>query len=499
MKDFFLSKKAVTMLQILKYIENAEISPTLKEIMTQISLPKITAIRYLKEIQQDLTELNPQLKLITNNNQYSVVYPADSSFSSTIFKLRYAYIVRTTKFQVMDALFRNNFSSIQSLSKATNLSPSTIQNTIKSLKQYFEQFHVSISFRGNQNIIGKPLNVRVLMVYTYSAIYRGDLSPEFVANRSQYELTVKEHLSFSQRHQLKLLKAVTYFDLIQKKSPITLTPKLRQLLIAVNTSNPIMIKLPGFSEQILQDESLFFGFLLRLLSANYDTRTEKIAISKAILSLDTAFTNDVQQLLKDFFITFNLKQTKPYFLESFYYLAITLIYLEFISVDVTDFLEFSISMSAFEDEQIDTDSVFRSLQHFLSEKAKIYPKLLNDTMGSMLYSLFFFLLDYNTRIKPLKINVQYTKNFYAANMISESLQDVFGSAITFIDRIDQADFIISDSYENAEELPGDFFLFNNIFNPHDWSTLLTTLLQQIYGKNFYKTLQIDLPTKYRYH
>ena len=232
---------------------------------------------------------------------------------------------------------------------------------------------------------------------------------------------------------------------------------MRQLLTAVNDTNPITIELPGFSEQVLQDESLLFSFLLRLLVANYDTSTEKITIAKAILFLDTAFTNDVQQLLQNFFVDFKLKQDESSFLESFYYLVIVLIYLEFISVDVTGFLEFSISMSAFKEENFNTDPVFKSLQKFLTEKAKSYPKLLNSTtMGTMLNALFFFLLDHNVQIKPLKINVQYTKNFYAANMIIQSLQDVFGSAITFSDRIDLADFIISDSYENAEALQGDF-------------------------------------------
>jgi len=69
MKDFFLSSKAITLLQLFKYIEYADESPTLKEIMLQFSLSKITAIRYLKEIQQDLTELDPQLNLVTADNQ----------------------------------------------------------------------------------------------------------------------------------------------------------------------------------------------------------------------------------------------------------------------------------------------------------------------------------------------------------------------------------------------------------------------------------------------
>lgn len=224
MKDFFLSNKAITLLQLFKYIEYADQSPTLKEIILQFSLSKITAIRYLKEIQQDLTALDPQLKLITIDNQYRVVYPKGSSFSATIFKLRYTYIVRTTKFQVMDALFRNNFSSIQALSEATNHSPSTVQNTIKQLKHYFQYFRVSISFRNDQNIIGESLNIRILMVYTYSAIYRGGRLPDFVTNHSHYELEVKNHLSFSQRHQIKILKAITYFDLIQKKMPLRCLP-----------------------------------------------------------------------------------------------------------------------------------------------------------------------------------------------------------------------------------------------------------------------------------
>ncbi|WP_424348700.1 helix-turn-helix domain-containing protein [Latilactobacillus sp. 5-91] len=489
MKDFLLSSKAVTLLQLFKYIEIADKHTTLTEIMLQFSLSKITAIRYLKEINQDLAELDQHLKLITTNNQYSVIYPENSSFSATIFKLRYLYIVRTNKFQVMDALFKSNFDSVQALAEDTNLSPSTIQNIIKSLRQYFQHFRVSISFKDKQNIIGEPLDIRILMIYTYSAIYRGDQSPDFVTNHSQYTLPIAKNLSFSQYHQIKVLKTVTYFDLIQNKNAITLTPKLRQLLTAVNTTNPITIKLPGFSKRVLQDESLLFGFILRLLVANYDdTLADKITIAKSILSLGTDFTNNTRQLLQDFFITFNLEQTDECFLESFYYLAIVLIYLEFISIDITDFLEFNISMSAFKQEHINTDTVFKSLQQFLTREAKTYPKLLNNTMGPLLNSLFFFLLDYNVQIKPLKINVQYSKNFYAANMIIRSLQDVFGPAITFTNRIDQADFIISDSYEHAEKLNGEFFLFNTVFNPQDWSALLNALLQSIYSKTFYKTL-----------
>lgn len=489
MKNFFLSSKAITLLQLFKYIETTDNPPTLKGIMLQFSLSKITAIRYLKEIKQDFAELDPKLKLITTNNQYSIVYPEDSSFSATIFKLRYTYIVRTNKFQIMDALFRNNFSSIQALSEATNLSSSTVQNIIKSLKHYFRHFRVSISFKSNQNIIGEPLDIRILMVYTYSAIYRGEQLPDFATNQSQYALSVAKNLNFSQQHQINILQNVTYFDLIQKRNTITLSPQLHQLLTAINTTNPITIELPGFSKQVLQDESLLFGFLLRLSIANYDaTLVDKMTIAKAILSLDTSFTNDARQLLQDFFITFKLEQNDECFLESFYYLAIVLIYLEFIAIDITDFLEFSINMSAFKQEDINTDPVFKSLQQFLTKEAKPYPKLLSSKMGTMLDSLFFFLLDYNSQIKPLKINVQYSKNFYAANMIIKSLQDVFGSVITFTDRIDQADFIISDSYERVEKLKGNFFLFNNIFNPNDWSALLNALLQQVYSKTFYKTL-----------
>ncbi|WP_208422442.1 helix-turn-helix domain-containing protein [Latilactobacillus fragifolii] len=488
MKDFFLSSKAITLLQLFKYLEKADDPPRLKDIMVYFSLSKITTIRYLKELQQDLMALHPNLQLVTIDNQYYVEYPVNYSFSNTIFKLRYIYITRTSKFQVMDALFKNNFSSIQTLSETINLSPSTIQNNIKQLKHYFKHFGVTISFRSKQNIVGNPLNIRVLLIYTYTAIYRGDEVPDFVTNQSQYKLNVKENLSFSQCHQFKILTSVTYFDLIQKKNAITLTPKLRKLLAVINETNPLTIELPGFSEQVLRDESLLFALLLRLLVANYDTAADKIKIAQAFLALNTEFTNDVYQLLTDFFETFQLNHDQTHFLGSFYYLILMLIYLRFISVDVTNFLEFSITMSAFKLEDINTDPTFKLLEQFLNEKRKPYAKLLNRPIGPMITSLFFFLLDYNLQIKPLKINVQYTKNFYAASMIIHSLQDVFGSAITFTDRIDQADFIISDSYEHPPSLAGHFFLFNNIYNPTDWSSLLETVLHQIYTKSFYKTL-----------
>ena len=102
--------------------------------------------------------------------------------------------------------------------------------------------------------------------------------------------------------------------------------------------------------------------------------------------------------------------------------------------------------------------------------------------------MFFFLLDYNPQIKPLNINIQYTKNFYAATMITKNLQNVFGSSIVFTDQIEDADLIISDHYEHDESLNGQFFLFRNNFEPDDWSLLLKNALAYIHTNSFHKRL-----------
>lgn len=276
-------------------------------------------------MQLDLAELDANIQLTTVNNRYELDYPEGMSSNAILFELRFAYIIRTTSFQVMDALFKHHYNSVQPLAEATNFSTSSVQNCIKQLRVYFNTFYVTISFRGKQNIVGDPLNIRLLMIYTYTSIYRGSVTQDFVTTRSQYPTALKPHLSFSQHHQIEALESVTYFDLIQKKYSITLNPELHQLFEAINKTNTITLELPGLPEQTLLDESLLFSFLLRIAVANYDTDTEKIKITEAILALNTDFTNDVNHLLLDFFETYQLNYTKTSFLISFYYLVITFI------------------------------------------------------------------------------------------------------------------------------------------------------------------------------
>lgn len=433
MKDFFLSTKSITLIRILDHIIQANEAPMLRDIMYHFSLSKLTAICYLKELQLDLAELDANIQLTTVNNRYELDYPEGMSSNAILFELRFAYIIRTTSFQVMDALFKHHYNSVQTLAEATNFSTSSVQNCIKQLRVYFNTFYVTISFRGKQNIVGDPLNIRLLMIYTYTSIYRGSVTQDFVTTRSQYPTALKPHLSFSQHHQIEALESVTSFDLIQKKYSITLNPELHQLFEAINKTNTITLELPGLPEQTLLDESLLFSFLLRIAVANYDTDTEKIKITEAILALNTDFTNDVNHLLLDFFETYQLNYTKTSFLISFYYLVITFIYLTYITFDITDFVMFNDTASTFKQIDIDSYQEIDHLNQFLAEKKAHYTTLPANSTGTLLSEMFFFLLDYNPQIKPLKINIQYTKNFYAATMITKNLQNVFRSSIVFTD------------------------------------------------------------------
>lgn len=61
MKDFFLSTKSITLIRILDHIVQANEAPMLRDIMYHFSLSKLTAIRYLKELQLDLAELDANI------------------------------------------------------------------------------------------------------------------------------------------------------------------------------------------------------------------------------------------------------------------------------------------------------------------------------------------------------------------------------------------------------------------------------------------------------
>lgn len=485
MRNFFISKKEDSILKIFKLINTSHKTTSLKDIENKISISNATSLRYLNELSSELHSIDSNINLLIKNNRYYISYPTRLSYTDVVFKLRKTYIFRSPKFQIMDLILKNTFNSIESIAFKINLSPASVRYYVKQLSIYFNQFNIKISFSKKHTLIGNPLDIRLLMLYTYLSIYKGDDLPDFpvvnLFDRSQ----LKSKLSYSQLHQIKIIEQITAFNLIQRKQALKIPMEFKKIFTIFNEVNTIKFNTIGISSDSLNIESLLFSFLLRCSVANYDSTNDRRNIARSLINLNSGFINKIKNLSLNFIDKFSLSPSLNNYLDIIYFLTIGIIYNLALSSKISKFDEYNVSFLQFEVKKIDMSPVIKKLEDFLALQKLNFPMLFNASSSPNLISLFFFLLDTNTSMKPLRITVQINRYYYGSHLINQSLKDVFGDAITIVNNDQASDLFISDSFENGNTHKN-FFLFSSIFNPDDWSSLLEVTLHHIYIKRFYK-------------
>lgn len=99
--------------------------------------------------------------------------------------------------------------------------------------------------------------------------------------------------------------------------------------------------------------------------------------------------------------------------------------------------------------------------------------------------MFYFLLEFQHSFK-LKLYIQYSKKNYGEELIEAKIFQIFSrDHLTITSDSNNADFIISDSYENNNcETP--LFYLEDIFNPQIWEVLISQIQQLLFLKSFNK-------------
>ena len=101
---------------------------------------------------------------------------------------------------------------------------------------------------------------------------------------------------------------------------------------------------------------------------------------------------------------------------------------------------------------------------------------------------FYILLLYRKLpISPIKVNIDYTKNYISNGLIRKTLTNFFGSSTTFIDNRKQSDIIISDCFERELCEKEKYFYFENMYDWETWNDLTKNTkdyVQQIISISF---------------
>jgi PPE-repeat protein len=102
----------------------------------------------------------------------------------------------------------------------------------------------------------------------------------------------------------------------------------------------------------------------------------------------------------------------------------------------------------------------------------------------MLNYTLYILYEMNSQLQPLVIYVTHAANISYADFIKSALLKTFNNdALQFCDTPDQAQLIISNTYEGetAEKI---IFHFENVFDQKQWKNLINFISDYIYSNVF---------------
>lgn len=500
MINYFITKKEITKVSFLQTILTAKKRVFLKDIMTDYNISKNTALRYINELEKDISIVFSNLKLIIDkDNNYCLTSKKSEDNAFIINKMKEYYIQNSSLFLTFKEVIQSDKSIIQ-IANTLNFSASTVYSKIAILNKVTQPFNVEINFFQDGRFKGEESSIRFFlykMILFENKINKdnpfGPKVPiEFLnLDNIKNNLISVEYLSTSQVMRLKMIQGITLYRINIQNKLLTIDKNLLNDIYYFESSDFILNCHIPIAKKKLENESKLFCFIIRATIYDIDTFNKKEEIVKNYQQSELEIARNTELILKSFSESTNFQFTDNGYITSYYLLLINLICLKYVDFDLSVLFENNSELK---------DRYSFSTESFKKNETKIKELLNNSGFSSTLPNfskekltelkyILHFIYDINTKPKQINIFIQFTENIHSGDLVHHCLTSTFSpESIAFVHNPNVADIIISDAYEgdisNAKR-----FHFENIYNQQQWKNLLQFITNSIYDNSFFREIE----------
>ncbi|WP_375270017.1 helix-turn-helix domain-containing protein [Enterococcus sp. DIV0212c] len=491
-----MKKNEANKFELLKKLLYSKQGLSIQEIITASHESKSTIYRYIQQLNEDLTLLFTEtpIQIEQKNTTFYIVLSDLLNIAYILDKVRLSYIYISPEILIFAAAAGKNHTSLESLAQSINLSPSYTYKSLNIINKQLHYFRVSIGFGDfsrKSNVYGAEADIRFFLFYMYWNTNKGIVWP-FNASPDYFKelpLPINTTLAPSQHMRLRYHQNITYWRILYLQEKISITEEFLTYLFILDTENPTKFTI-DFSNTLtieeLKNEQVYFGFLSRFFIPDIDTKESKQKIAQLFIDSGLPLTKSCIDLLELIQTEYDLVINPEEYLFYYYNLMIALLYVHYIEIDYQSISENEDRLSFLDDDNQDFSRVEKEINHLVSQFFITDPFLKEmDAKGLVTYmtNLLYCIIDSTRSIVPLYIFCQYSKNFYMGDKIKKYLLTTFGSrAIHFTTDIQQANLVISDSYE-GDISNRDFFYFDAPYESTTWeavSLFVSTRIQTCY-------------------
>ncbi|MEI5993846.1 helix-turn-helix domain-containing protein [Candidatus Enterococcus mansonii] len=497
MQELFMKKNEQLRFELLKLLIYSKKGLSTNEVSQKLNIPNHSFYIYRSQLEEDLAVVFKENSVILEKKETYYSITSSLNISYIIDTMRLYYIKISQTFSILNALSYRYYDSAEELSQNLNLSLSHTYKILGFFNQLLEPFDISINFSSKKkqsNIIGNEKNRRLVMFYVYWSVYKGVEWPFKFSPTFLQELPApidSQLLSPSQKMRLNYFQVITYWHLSYKLELISLPKDFLPYLEVFQKVSPTSfadsikesLRKRHVSDQHIYEEELFFGFLARFFISNIDSPTNKIRIATMFIDSSLPITTFTSKFLNDFLKKYNVSLTQENYAASYYLIIFHLFYVKFFTID-SPFSEIS-DDAPFTAES--SDGLFKihetELAKFIHNNwnSELFPPISTiPSLVTYLAKLLYLVLITSNKHRPLNVLIQHSKTIYGYDLIKNKLLIFFKDTtlrITF--DINEADIIISDSFEKNNDTP--FFYFEHPEDTEAWKNLISFISQELYS------------------
>lgn len=491
MISYFITKKEQKKLDLFQFILFAKNEKTSQEIISKFKFSNTSFRRYIHELSEDINYIFGDSVKISNNKRkgIKVVTSPEITIDYIIITTRMSYIRKNPLYDLVRKLTTKSYYSVSQLALDLNFSEPVVYRLLSQLGKILKSFDAKINFKSSFNFDGDEMGVRYFLFLTYWYLFQDPsvsiLSEEFTDVKFLKErLHINKELSEAQETKLKILAKIVSYRIILMKKTVFISENLIEDISFFYYGEPTLnIESYITSEETLKKESILFSFIVQGVVCNIITYEQKQALVHKYKNSNLPLAKQVTSFLEKFRKELNITYTAINYVESYYLILLTFIYIKYFHFKAYDYLMNPIK---------DNIELYKKNKRYMKVLAQIKPFIkqlpfkkavsLNDeyTFSLLLYILY----EINSSTEQTFIYVTHNTNMAEVNLIKSEIRKMFNKdLISFSETPYKADIIITDTFD------GDFdskkiFYFRCTSERKIWSDLFDFILECIFEKTF---------------
>lgn len=488
-KKYLLSKKNHTKLKLFQLLAKHSNPISHSYLAQESQLSESTLLVHLKELNQDLQQnIHPDCQVISKQ-RFSQLELGSYDQAECYYKMFGAYCRSSTNFTIIAALLNRDTNSILALSQKTNFSVPYLYSRMKAIDEFLALFGLAISFSksGERRIIGTEVQIQYCLLDVYWTIFANTSLPfyksgidihQFVSSYLKKELIPR--LSSGQLDKIALL-----LILCTENFPYTSLEKMQDDLAKSNNNkiflNPVIDAfMPSLN--LSEEQRIILNILIRLSTTKIDSDEENYRQYSTFLQAKIPAVLSAKELIEHFSESFHLAIPENKKILHILNVSRNRLYNDnLVSTQPNTILPSYFLRENSEKPSRIIDQI-RQFYYDFEENHDIWQTNASEENIEWIVEDLYHLYDRYHVIAPIRIGVNYTRDYYISDDIIGKIEQIFTANIILQkNEMQSCDLVISDC--PLPKLNPDIkkiYMINDLSNKENFDQLIGQIAREIF-------------------